>query len=89
MNIDSLRKQIDAIDNEILRLFLERMNISKEIGAYKKVNALPIRDKSRENAVIQRLCENISPESREYVTALYTFIFDASSEHQEIFSKNP
>ncbi len=46
--IIELRKEIDRIDKDIVRLLIERMDISREIGNTKE----KITDKSREMTVI-------------------------------------
>ena len=40
-NLTELRKQIDAIDNELLDLLSKRMRVSREIGTYKKEHSMP------------------------------------------------
>ena len=42
MNLEDLRMQIDEIDDRMLELFRERMEISKQIAAYKQQYNLPI-----------------------------------------------
>ncbi|MDE7145606.1 MAG: bifunctional 3-deoxy-7-phosphoheptulonate synthase/chorismate mutase type II, partial [Duncaniella sp.] len=37
-----LRRQIDQLDNELLEVLAKRMNISREIGEYKKNHNMPI-----------------------------------------------
>lgn len=46
-NLQDLRARIDAVDDEIIRLFQERMNISSGIAEYKKANNLPVMDLNR------------------------------------------
>lgn len=41
-NLVHLRRQIDQIDNELIELLAKRMNISREIGTYKKEHNIPI-----------------------------------------------
>lgn len=41
-NLVHLRRQIDQLDNELLEILGKRMNISREIGAYKKQHNMPI-----------------------------------------------
>ena len=43
-DLNDLRCKIDAVDDELVRLFQERMHISSEIAAYKKENQLPVQD---------------------------------------------
>ena len=46
-NLVHLRRQIDQIDNELIELLAKRMNISREIGTYKKEHNIPIVQASR------------------------------------------
>jgi chorismate mutase/prephenate dehydratase len=55
MNIDSLRKKIDKIDAEIVRLVAERQAISKEIGKGKHKTAKLIEDRERELKVLEHV----------------------------------
>ena len=36
MNLGELRLEIDKIDSEMIKLFSERMEVSKQIAEYKK-----------------------------------------------------
>ena len=47
------RAELDRIDREIVRLFEERMTVSREVAAYKIANGLPVLDASREEQVLQ------------------------------------
>ena len=42
MDINELREKIDVINNEMQRLFDERMRVSAEIARYKRENGLPV-----------------------------------------------
>lgn len=46
--LDAMRRQIDAIDRQMARLFEERMQISRTIGEWKKATGKPVRDEKRE-----------------------------------------
>ena len=46
--LEALRRQIDAIDRQMARLFEERMQLSRAIGAWKKATGKPVRDEKRE-----------------------------------------
>ena len=54
MDIKDIRTRIDAIDGELLGLFLERMELSERVVEYKRANGMPILDKSRERDVLER-----------------------------------
>lgn len=46
-NIDTARKQIDAIDDKISDLFVRRMELALSIAKYKKENGIAVTDTSR------------------------------------------
>jgi len=48
MELSDIRKKIDAVDDQLLKLFLERMDLSDEVAAYKNEHHLPILNKTRE-----------------------------------------
>lgn len=50
-----LRKDIDDIDRQILRLLKKRLSIAKQIGAIKRRRGAPIRDVAREEKILLKL----------------------------------
>ena len=52
--LDTKRRELDKIDNELIKLIEERMNIVKEVGRYKKENNIKIYDSSREQEIIEK-----------------------------------
>lgn len=52
-DLSEARNKINEIDKEMTKLFVERMNVSKEVAKYKKENSMPILDASREEAIIE------------------------------------
>lgn len=78
MDLNKYREQIDRVDDELLRLFAERMDLSTQIAAYKKENGLPVLDASRERQKLNSIAEK-SPEGlSEYAVSLYSLIFELS-----------
>ena len=65
-NIEELRKEINKIDEEMAKLFEERMECVKEIAKYKKKNNLPILDKNRENSLIEKNLSYVKDELKPY-----------------------
>lgn len=63
MKIDLLRKEIEKIDQEMLELFLKRMDVSYQIGQYKKEHNLPILDEQREKKLLDQQKELLNNES--------------------------
>ena len=50
--LKDLREKIDAIDQQMVDLFKQRMEVSKEVAAYKRANGLPTLDAGRERALL-------------------------------------
>jgi chorismate mutase len=53
--IQSLRKRIDEIDEQILRSLKERMEACRTIGATKREHGIPIKDLKREEEQYGRI----------------------------------
>ena len=54
LNLEEIRKEISAINDEMLALFVKRMELSAQVAAYKKANGLPTLDRKREEAILQK-----------------------------------
>ena len=50
-NFVTIRRKIDAIDEQIILLLKERMNQCKNIGEIKREIGIPVKDKRREDEV--------------------------------------
>lgn len=81
MDIKELRERIDAIDNEMLRLFKERMEVAEDIGKYKAEKGLPINDKGREREILARRTEN-SGDMERYIYQYFNNLFQLSKARQ-------
>ena len=55
MDLKECREKIDQINDEMLRLFCERMEICKNVAEYKMANGLPILNKAREREIIYEI----------------------------------
>ncbi|MBQ1525035.1 MAG: chorismate mutase [Firmicutes bacterium] len=54
MDLNDYRKEIDAVDEQLLALFARRMEISAAIAANKKERGLPTYDPAREEAILKK-----------------------------------
>ena len=57
MELSEIREKIDAVDEQLLDLFLQRMDLSEEVAAYKNAHHLPILNKERERAILAKVTE--------------------------------
>jgi 4-amino-4-deoxychorismate mutase len=52
--LDPFRRRLDAIDDEIARLFGERLQICREVAVYKSEHGIPMMQPDRVNVVRER-----------------------------------
>lgn len=83
MDLKDLRNEIDAIDEELVKLFCQRMDVAGRVANFKKANNLPVLDASREEAKLQDVMGKATPEMAEYVRQLYKTLFELSRNYQE------
>ena len=83
MEINELRESINEIDEQLVRLFCERLDTAKRIAEYKKENSLPVFDREREKAVLDKVSTLADDEKTEYVRELYEKLFEISRNCQQ------
>lgn len=82
MDLNDYRTRIDQIDDQLVKLFAERMETVVGIAKYKEEHNLPVLDAGRERKKLLALAEK-SPEAlREYVVSLYSLMFELSRSYQ-------
>jgi chorismate mutase len=73
--LDDWRRQIDALDCELLRLLNQRAAIACEIALVKVASGLPAYDGNRERQVLARVAEqNTGPLDQQSVTDIFAGI---------------
>ena len=82
MDIRDVRAEIDQIDDQIVRLFVARMNAVGRVAEAKQETGKPIIDHPRERSVVNRLTAEAGKTFAPYVRALYSQIFDLSRSYQ-------
>ena len=82
MDLTNLRSEIDRIDDDLVRLFTQRMDIAAQIADYKKENGLPILMPARERAKLQDVADKAGPEMANYTRVLYSMLFELSRSYQ-------
>ncbi len=82
MDLSEIRQDIDRIDDQLVKLFCERMNLSAKVADYKKANNLPIYHPGRERAILQKVAEKAGPEMENYTRVMYSMLFELSRSYQ-------
>ena len=82
-DLEEYRRRIDAIDAQLVQLFLRRMEVTWKVGEYKKANGLPVLDSGREKEVIAaKTALTGDPARKADVAALYESIMAISRRQQ-------
>ena len=89
-DIQKLRKKIDEVDENILRLLGERSEICRSIGLLKKESGMPILDPVRESEVFSSIRGKAADFAldADQVEAIYRQIVNMCSSVQELKEKS-
>ncbi len=82
-NLHTYRDEINRIDDELVRLFGERMEVAGKIASFKKENGLPVLDAARERAKLADVQAKSEEKFASYTGALYSLLFELSRSYQE------
>jgi chorismate mutase/prephenate dehydratase len=75
--IEDRRRQIDAVDDELLRLVNERARLAVEVGEIKRRSESPLHDRNREREVLSRVTgANPGPLSEQSVAKIFQCVID-------------
>lgn len=91
MNLDEARARIDQIDRQMAVLFEQRLNAVLDVARYKKEHGLVVLDPTREEAVLARVRESVSPALADYAVSLWESLMELSKslERSTIASDSP
>lgn len=90
-DLNELRKEIDVIDTELLKLLEKRFELTDEIGCYKAENRLKIFDGAREAQKLQAIYSDYSESRyRDKFCGVFKALMNESkiSQSQKIYGKN-
>lgn len=82
-SLDLAREKINEINDELLKLFVQRMELSCAIAQYKKEMGIPTLDRKREEVILQKVADDTPEEFRNYALDFFRKIMDLSKEYQE------
>lgn len=79
---NDIYKKIDEIDEQIVKLFSERMAAAGELADYKKENVMPVQNVRREREKLREVTERSPQDIQEYTPLLYSLLFELSRSYQ-------
>lgn len=89
LDLDEIRKKIDETDRELISIFCKRMDLVKQVAAYKIENDMPVLRPDREEAVLDRVQALAGAKYGDYARDLYCHVMRVSREmQQEMIDEN-
>ncbi|UJD00565.1 chorismate mutase [Streptococcus oralis] len=83
MDLDSIRQEIDQIDDQIVKLLEERMHLVEDVVAYKKASGKPILDSKREEVIFEKVRSRVTNKNyQETIVATFSDILKRSRDYQ-------
>lgn len=82
MELQDIRQQIDAIDDQLVALYLRRLALVREVASAKAQTGRPVDDPVREQQVLYRLTKDLPDQQKLYVRQVYTAIFTTAKSYQ-------
>ena len=83
------RAKIDAIDEQLVDLFQQRMAIAKDVAAYKRAVGKPVLDATRERQKISAVTDAACDEFKQYMPGLFSMIMEMSRSYQHAMLDGP
>ena len=83
MELAEIRQKIDAIDEELVKLFVRRMKAVEQVAASKHDTGRPVRDPAREKAILDRVAAEVGPGYADAARQLFQSLMSISRDHQK------
>ncbi len=86
MSLDELRRRVDELDENIVKLLAERLSIAESIGLEKAAGSVPPQDSGRERKVIERAIASaaIGGMTADEVTEIYRSVIKLARQRQAV-----
>ena len=80
--LESVRKEIDVVDNQILAQLKRRMELVEKVGKIKQSQTLLAEQTERENEIIQRLLVSKGNLPSYFIIAVWRLLFEQVKRQQ-------
>ena len=84
MNLEEIRREINQIDDELIKLLEKRMDLVSKVAAYKLETGKAVFDSKREETILNKVAEAVeSPVYRDVIVNTFTDMMKHSCAFQE------
>ena len=81
-DIKEIRKEINGIDEELVKLFRRRLEIVEDVAKSKRERRAPVLDPAREREILYRVAGEVGPEYENGARLLFSTLFGISRARQ-------
>jgi len=81
-DLDEVRKEIDAIDGEMVNLFVRRMRAADAVAEAKRGSGVPVLNPAREREILARVAETVGPDLENEGRILFSTLMSISRGRQ-------
>ena len=83
MKLEDIRNEIDAIDDEMVKLFMRRMKAADEVAALKRGSGKAVLDPAREREILAKVAKTVGPDLENGARLLMTTLMSVSRGRQQ------
>ena len=84
MNLEEIRREINQIDDELIKLLEKRMDLVSKVASYKLETGKAVLDSKREETILNKVAEAVeSPVYRDVIVNTFTDMMKHSRAFQE------
>ncbi len=89
--LSEIRKEINSIDDDLVKLFVRRLEIVQDVARSKKETNQPIMDPAREREILSKVAEKVGPDLENSGRLFFSTLFNVSRARQReiIYETNP
>ncbi len=81
-DLKTVRSEIDRIDEELVRLFLKRLQVTRDVALVKRESGGAISDPAREREILTRVSEEAGAENENAARLFFSTLFSISKARQ-------
>ena len=82
MNLEEIRREINTIDDELVKLFVQRMKTVEKVAEAKRGSSMPVLDPARERAILAKVAKAVGPDFENEARLLFTTLMSMSRGRQ-------
>ena len=81
-SMESVRNEINEIDDELVKLFVRRMDASERMAEVKRSTSVPVQDPARERSILAKVANAVGPDLENEARLMFTTLMSISRGRQ-------